>query len=255
MKIVVCVKQVPDTTAVKIDPETKSLIRESAGAVVNLFDYHAAEAALQLREQTGGEVIVLSMGPASAESTLREMLAFGADRAILLNDRRFAGSDTWATSYTLACAIRKIGDVDLVLCGRQAVDGDTAQVGPELAAQLGLPQVINVAELSHSGDTLLARRMLDNGYDRCRVKLPAVASVVREINEPRVPTLQGYLRAVSANLTIWTADDLGAQVNRIGLKGSPTRVVHAVPQALRTKATRRLDLSQLDELLEELHYA
>lgn len=255
MKIVVCVKQVPETTAIGIDPVSGRLVREGAAAVVNLFDYYAVEAAIRLREQWGGEVIALSMGPAKAETALREVLALGANRAVLLNDRRFAGSDTWATSCALAAAVRKIGGVDLVLCGRQAVDGDTAQVGPELAARLGWPQAVNVAELTVAGDGLIVRRLLDDGYDRCRLRLPAVVGVAREINEPRIPTLKGYLRAVAAELVVWNAAAIGIDEHRLGLAGSPTRVVAAVPQALRIKATRRFDLAQLDELAKELDYA
>ena len=255
MNIVVCIKQVPGSTGIKLDPETKQLIRDSAPAVINPFDYHALEAAVRLREEMGGEVIALSMGPAKAEAALREALAFGADRAVLLNDRRFAGSDTWATSYVLAAAIRRLDGVNLVLCGRQAIDGDTAQVGPELAAQLGWAQALNVAELQCRADDLLVKRLLDDGYDRCLVRLPAVLGVVRELNSPRVPTLNGYLRASAAGVTVWDAAAIHADESRLGLQGSPTRVVGTAAAPPRAKRQKRLALTQLNELLKELDYA
>lgn len=255
MNIVVCIKQVPGSIGIQLDPISKQLIRDSVPAVINPFDYHALEAAVQLKEQFGGRIVALSMGPAKAEAALREALAFGADEAVLLNDRKFAGSDTWATSYVLARAIRKQGKVDLVLCGRQAVDGDTAQVGPELAAQLGWPQALNAAELQFNGEVLLVKRLLDEGYDRCRVPLPAVLSVVRELNTPRIPTLKGYLSALEAGITFRDASALECDESRLGLHGSPTRVVAAVPPPPRTGTRKRLEINQLNELLKELDYA
>jgi len=221
MKIAVCVKQVPGVSSVKIDPETKRLVRDEVVSVINPFDYYALEQAIQLRERHGGEVVAVSMGPAKAVEALRECLAFGADRAVLLSDRKFAGSDTWATSYVLALAIRKLGGVDLVLCGKQAIDGDTAQVGSGIAAHLDWTQASGVSamELSEGGRVSL-KRMKDDGYDRCSAALPSVVSVLKELNEPRVPRLSGWLRAVSAQIEAWDAEAIGADPSCLGLKGS-----------------------------------
>lgn len=256
MKIVVCVKQVPGASNVKIDPETKRLGRDGVVAILNPFDLHALEAAIELRGLLGAEVVALSMGPPKAEEALREALAFGADRAALLCDRRFAGSDTWATSHALALAVRKLGDVGLVLCGKQAIDGDTAQVGPEMAAHLGWAQAANVAEITPDGAThLVVRRLLDGGQDRCRLRLPAVLAVAKEIAQPRVPSLKGYLRALSAPLEVWDAAAIGADESRLGLKGSPTRVVRTATPPPRGRCVRTLTADMLDELLEELCHA
>ncbi len=255
MNIAVCIKQVPGGAGVQLDPVSRQLIRDSVPAVINPFDYHALEAAILLKEEFGGRVVALSMGPPKAEAALREALAFGADEAVLLSDRRFAGSDTWATSYVLSRAVRKLGGIDLVLCGRQAIDGDTAQIGPELAAQLGWPQALNAAELRFEGDSLLVKRLLDDGYDRCRVRLPAVVSVVRELNTPRVPTLKGYLRAVMAEVTARDASALECDDARLGLKGSPTRVVSTAPPPPRSGIRKHLNPDQLNELLKELEHA
>lgn len=255
MNIVVCIKQVPGGTGVQLDPVSRQLIRDSVPAVINPFDYHALEVAMLLKEELGGRVIVLTMGPPKAENALREALAFGTDKAVLLSDRRFAGSDTWATSYVLSRAIRKLGGVDLVLCGRQAIDGDTAQIAPELAAQLGWTQALNAAEIRPDGAFLLVKRLLDDGYDRCRVPLPAVVSVVRELNTPRVPTLKGYLRAVNTEVTAWDASALGCDDTRLGLKGSPTRVVSTAPPPPRSGVRKRLTSDQINELLKELDHA
>ena len=238
MCIVVCVKQVPATHDVRIDPETKRLCREGAGATMNPFDTHALEEALQLRNRGYGPVVALSMGPAQAETTVRKAMACGADSGILLCDRAFAGSDTWATSLALACAIRKIGRVRLVLCGKQAVDGDTAQVGPGIAAHLDWPAACGVRRLAPDGDGWLADRMLEWGTDRIRVDTPAVVTVLKDMNTPRLPTLRGYVAARTATLTIWTAADIGLDAAAIGLAGSPTRVVSTMPPPAREGGTR-----------------
>jgi electron transfer flavoprotein beta subunit len=256
MKIVVCVKQVPGAAAVKIDPETRRLVREGVAAILNPFDYHALEEAVRIREAVGGEIHVLTMGPSRAEEVLRESLAFGADHAVLLCDRKFAGSDTWATSYALALAIKKIGAVDLVLCGRQAIDGDTAQVGPGIAGHLGWPQACGVASVSLENDrAILVSRMMDDGYDRCRIRLPAVLATVRELNEPRVPRLAGWIRALERPVTTWNAADLGADVAFLGLNGSPTRVISTSPAGMRSGETRLIDRTPVEsatEILREL---
>jgi len=254
MKIVICIKQVPGVAEVKIDPQTKQLVRDGVAAVINPFDYHALEAAVTFKERYDAETVALSMGPPRAEDALREALAMGIDHAVLLCDRRFAGSDTWATSYALACAVRRIGNVDLVFCGRQASDGDTAQVGPELAAHLGWAQAANVAACEPNAGTITVKRLLDDGYDCCRLRLPAVIAAVKELNEPRIPTLDGYLRAVAADIPIWDADAVGAAPNRLGLHGSPTRVVRTAPPSRRHQSTKILTVNQLDELIRELDY-
>jgi electron transfer flavoprotein beta subunit len=242
MKIVVCVKQVPATNDAKIDPETKRIVREGIKATTNPFDTYAVEEAVQLKEKFGGEVIVLSMGPARADVILREGISVGADNAVLLSDRAFGGSDTWATSYALSKAIEKIGDVDLVICGKQAIDGDTAQVGPGIAAQLGWAQATYVMGIPETGEgSINVKRMHEDGWDICRIKLPAVVTVVKDINQPRIPTLKGRMAAQKKDIPTWTAEDIGAEIELIGLKGSPTRVVKTNPPPPRDKDTIKLD--------------
>jgi len=194
MKIVVCIKQVPATHDAKIDPETKRIIREGIKAILNPFDNYALEEGIQLRDQFGGEVIAISMGPQKAENSLREAISVGVDKAILLSDRAFGGSDTWATSYVLAKAIKKIGNVDLVICGKQAIDGDTAQVGPGIAAHLDWFQATYVMAVEKvSSSFIKVKRMHEDGYDLCEIPFPAVLTVVKDINIPRVPSLKGVL--------------------------------------------------------------
>ncbi len=226
MNLIVCVKQVPNTTEIKIDPVTNTLIREGVESVLNPFDAYAIEEAVRLKEKYGGTVTAISMGPSQVEATLREAVSLGVDNIILLSDRRFAGADTWATSLTLAAAIRKLGEFDLILTGQQAIDGDTAQVGPGIAAHLNLPQtcfVRHIEEVDSCSITL--QRLMEDGYDRLKLKLPAVISVVKEINTPRLPSLRGKRNAKTAELVVWTADDLALDEKDIGLNGSPTQVV------------------------------
>jgi electron transfer flavoprotein beta subunit len=241
MRIVVCIKQVPATNDAKIDPETKRIIREGVKAIMNPFDTYALEEAVQLRDKLGGEVVAISMGPPQAAQVLREAISAGADRAILLSDRGFAGSDTWATSYALAGAIRKIGDTGLVLCGKQAIDGDTAQVGPGIAAHLDWLQATCVMRVeAASAQSIRVRRMHEDGYDICDVPFPAVLTVVKDINTPRVPTLKGRLAAQKAVIPVWTPADIGADIHKIGLEGSPTRVVKTQPPPPRQNVTQVL---------------
>ena len=241
MKIVVCVKQVPATTDAKIDPETKRIIREGTKSALNPFDLYAIEEAIRIREKVGGEVSVLSMGPESAKNVLIEALSMGADRAFLLCGREFAGSDTWATSYALSRAIKTIGGVDLILCGKQAVDGDTAQVGPGIAAQLDLMQAANVSKVEKiSPDAVTVFRMNENGFDELRLKLPALLTVLKDINEPRVPTLKDARKARRAEITVWGPGDIGADPELIGLNASPTRVVKTEPPAVRNTVTVKI---------------
>jgi electron transfer flavoprotein beta subunit len=247
MKIVVCVKQVPGTHDAKIDPETKRIVREGIKAMTNPFDTYAVEEAVRIKEKIGGQVIVLTMGPPRADIVLREGISVGADAAVLLSDRAFGGSDTWATSYALAKAIEKIGSVDLVICGKQAIDGDTAQVGPGIAAQLDWPQATYVMAVPEINDTMIrAKRMHEDGWDLCEIQLPAVLTVVKDINQPRIPTLKGRLAAQKIEIPTWTAADIDADLSRIGLDGSPTRVVKTNPPPARTTETLILNGSPAD---------
>jgi electron transfer flavoprotein beta subunit len=242
MKIVVCVKQVPATNDAKIDPETKRIIREGLKAILNPFDTYAVEEAVQIKEKFGGEVIVLSMGPEKAALALREAISVGADRGILLSDRAFGGSDTWATSYALAKAIEKIGDVDLVICGKQAIDGDTAQVGPGIAAHLQWLQATYVMAVDDiSTERIRVRRMHEDGYDVCELEFPVVMTVVKDINTPRIPSLRGRMASQKTEIPVWKPADIDADVKKIGLDGSPTRVVKTQPPPPRNIVTKKIE--------------
>ncbi len=227
MNIVVCLKQVPATTEVKIDPQTNTLIREGIKNVVNPYDTYALEEAIRLKERFGGIVTVISMGPPQAEQMLREAIASGADQAYLLSDRAFAGADTLATSYTLSLAItRKINECDLVVCGRQSVDGDTGQVSPQLAQTLAysfVSYVDNIEDISEG--KIRVRRMIEEGHEIIEAFLPAVISVVKGINVPRLPSLRGIMRAKNAAIPVLNAQSLDADPQMIGLNGSATKVV------------------------------
>lgn len=224
MEIVVFVKQVPDTTEVKIDPQTNTLIRQGVPSIVNPFDKNAVEAALQLKEKHGGKVTVVSMGPSQAKDALKECIAMGADEALLISDRAFGGADTLATSYTLAAAAKKLGKIDLIICGKQAIDGDTAQVGPEIAEHLGMPQVTYVAKIDVNGETVRVEREHEEGYEVIEVKMPVLLTVVKSINEPRYPTVKGTMKANRKEIPVWTVNDIEVDAEKIGLKGSPTQV-------------------------------
>ena len=238
MDIIVCIKQVPDTTNVRIDPETNTLVRTGVKSIINPFDQYAIEEGVRLKERFGGKVVVLTMGPPQAEEALREAISLGADEPVLLSDRLFAGSDTWATSYVLSKAIERIGDYDLIICGVQAIDGDTGQVGPGLSAHLDIPQITYVRRIDEicpqgtdtqrpgaDGAYLRAERMTEEGYEVIESPLPALITVVKEINEPRLPSLRGKIRAKKAEITRWGASDLDMDPALAGLSGSPTRVV------------------------------
>ena len=255
MKIAVCLKQVPDTADLRLDPETNTLIREGVDAVMNPLDEFPLEAALCLAEQSDGSVTAFSMGPPQAAEVLHKAVATGADNAVLVSDRAFAGADTWATSLTLAEAIGSAGPFDLILCGKQATDGDTAQVGPGIAAHLGLPQVTYVTGINGAdGGKVRVQRMLDHGSAELEVSLPAVLTVLKEANEPRLPTLAGRLRAYRTEPRQANLAALGLTDDAVGLAGSPTRVVRiAVPEARRSHV--RLDGAPDDvagKLIEEL---
>ena len=227
MNIVVCVKQVPDTTEVKLDPVKGTLIRDGVPSIINPDDKAALEAALCIREQAGGKVTVVSMGPPQADVALREALAMGADEAILVTDRAFGGADTWATSYTIASAIKKL-DYDLIIAGRQAIDGDTAQVGPQIAQHLGLPQVSYVENIEAVNErSIVLRRQFEDRYHIVEAQLPCLITVLSELNKPRYMSVSGvfdaYREKKVARITLADLEDVIDKSN-IGLGGSPTRV-------------------------------
>ncbi|QJW46419.1 electron transfer flavoprotein subunit beta/FixA family protein [bacterium BFN5] len=224
MEILVCVKQVPDTTEVKIDPKTNTLIRQGVHSIVNPFDKHAVEAAIQLKEKHGGKVTVLSMGPPQAKAALKECLAMGADEAVLMSDRAFGGADTLATSYTLAAGIRRLGKYDVIFCGKQAIDGDTAQVGPEIAEYLDIPQITYVTKVEINADTVRAEREHEEGYEIIETQIPVLLTVVKSINKPRLPTVKGTMKANRQDIPVLTVDDVEFDPGRLGIKGSPTQV-------------------------------
>lgn len=242
MKIVVCIKQVPATGDATIDPETKRIVREGLKSILNPFDLYAVEEAVRLKEKIGGEVIALSMGPESAKNSLREAISIGADRGVLLSDKSFGGSDTWATSYVLAKAIENLGDVDLVICGKQAIDGDTAQVGPGIAARLDWMQATYVERINKiNTNSITVTRMNEDGYDICELDYPAVVTVVKGINVPRVPTLKGVLASKHVDIPILKPEDIGADTEKIGLMPSPTRVVKTGPPPPRNAVTQKIE--------------
>ena len=254
MNIVVCIKQVPDTAEVKINPETNTLIREGVPSIINPFDMHAIEAGLQIREKIGGKVTVITMGPPQAETALRDALSMGADDAVLLTDRAFAGSDTWATSYTLSKAVKKIG-ADIIICGKQAIDGDTAQVGPEMAEFLDIPHISYIRNIEEiRADYIRVQRLMESGYDIVESPIPVLLTVVKEINEPRLPSLKGKMAAKKAVIKKWTSSDIGADADKIGLKGSPTQVKNIFAPEARTdrKMLEGSPEEQIEELIQEL---
>ena len=230
MEILVCVKQVPDTAEVKIDPEKHTVIRAGVPNIFNPFDQNALEAALQLKDSQGARVTLLSMGPLQAEDVLREGLAMGADDAYLLTDRKVGGSDTLATGYCLAQAVRKVAELqgieqfDIVLCGKQAIDGDTAQVGPQIATELGIPQITYAAEINVDGTTVRVKQQNEEGYIVTEAQFPVLITAVKELNEPRFPTIRGTMKAKKREIPHLSADDIKVDETKIGLKGSPTMV-------------------------------
>ncbi|AOT69982.1 electron transfer flavoprotein subunit beta [Geosporobacter ferrireducens] len=226
MKIIVCVKQVPDTNEVKIDPVKGTLIREGVPSILNPDDKNALEEALALKDKNPAvHVTVITMGPPQADEMLRECLAMGADEAILLSDRAFAGADTWATSNTLAAAVRKIGNYDILFAGRQAIDGDTAQVGPQLAERLDIPQVTYVQHFEIQGEEILVQRALEDGYELIKAKTPVLLTAIKELNHPRYMSIDGIYDAFrEKEVKVWTLADLAVQKQEVGLDASPTQV-------------------------------
>lgn len=228
MNIIVFVKQVPNTADVKLDPKTGNLIREGLESIINPDDLHAIEAAVCLKKRLGGTVTAISMGPLQAVDAITEAMGMGADKAILLSDKAFAGADTWATSFTLGKAVEKLGEYDLILCGRQAIDGDTAQIGPQVADYLQLPQVTYVCEIEDiAPGHIIVRRRLEDGYERVRCQLPALLTVIGEINSPRYPVMARLIDACreKSPITLWNAADIGVKTSQVGLEGSLTHVI------------------------------
>jgi len=228
VNIIVLIKQVPDTTEIKLDPKTGNLIREGVKSIINPDDRHALEAAIDLREALGGNVTVLSMGPSQAIDAVSEALGMGADAGVLLTDKAFSGADTWVTSFTLGKAIEKIGKYDLIICGRQAIDGDTAQIGPQVADYLNIPQVSYVFEIEEiQENALVVKGRMEDGFLRVRCNLPALITVIGEMNYPRYPVVGRTLDACKkkAPIKVWNAADIGVQTNQVGLEGSLTHVI------------------------------
>lgn len=222
MKILVFVKQVPDTDDVKLDPKTGNLRRDGVKSMLNPLDANAVEAALQLKEAHGGTVVAITMGPPQANEALKKALGMGCDEAFLLSDRAFGGADTLATSYVLAKAAEKIGDYDLLLFGRHAVDGDTAQTGPAVAAQLGIPQITLASSIEVEDGWVYCNRIVGKKIQYVRAKLPTAVTVCGEINKPRYATPINIMRAQKKPRTTWNAADLGCDTERTGIKGSPS---------------------------------
>ena len=238
LNIVACIKQVPDTTQVRIDPETNTLVREGIPAIINPFDMHAIEAAVQLKETYGGKCTMLCMGPPQAVEALQKALSFGADRAILLSDRALVGSDTLATSAALAAAVRKLHEeepVDIVLCGKQTIDGDTAQVGPGIATRLGFSQITYVGKIESvdlEQRRIRARRILEGAEEVVEAPLPALLTVLKEIGEPRYASLPAVIRGLRTPVPVWGVKHIDLSPDEVGLGGSPTQVrrIFAPPQ-------------------------
>lgn len=225
MKIIVCIKQVPDTNEVRIDKEKGTLIRDGVPSIMNNDDANALEEALRIKDTVPGtSITLLSMGPPQAKDVLLEGLAMGADEAVLLSDRAFAGSDTWATSNCLSAAVRKIGSYDIIFAGRQAIDGDTAQVGPQLAEKLDIPQVTYVQDFSIDGNMITVKRALEDGYEVIEVKTPCLLTAIKELNEPRYMSVSGIFNSCKKEISVWSAADIGIDSRLCGLDSSPTNV-------------------------------
>ncbi len=258
MNIIVCVKQVPDTSQMKFDPETKTIKREGVENIVNPFDLYAVEEALRIKEKyfPQSTITAISMGPKQAENALREVISMGVDKAILISDKSFAASDTLATSYVLSEAIKKIGNFDLILFGKMAIDGDTAQVGPEVASLLDIPQITFVRKIVEiKDDYLIAERSMEDGYETLKVKLPAALTCIKELNEPRLPSLRGKMRAKKEEILVWDANFLGIDLSKCGFKGSPTWVTKAFTPTIQKENIIFSDENQkknVENLINEL---
>ena len=236
MNIIVCIKQVPDSTRVKVDPKTGTLIRAGVPSILNPYDHYALEKALAIKAKTGAKVTVLSMGPAQAVAVLRLALALGADEGVLLSSRAFAGSDTWATSYALAMAIRKIGSFDMILCGQMAIDGDTAQTGPGIAFHLGIPQLTFCESVDSDGSRAVVKKLLEGGHQILEADLPVLITMTMPVDyAPKYPSFMAAHKAQDKKTVTWTEKEIGADMHKLGLEGSPTRVSRIFPPAARQK--------------------
>lgn len=254
MNIVVCVKQVPDTNEVKLDPVKGTLIRDGVPSIMNPDDKAGLEAALQIKDANGAHVTVITMGPPQADEVLREALAMGADEAILVTDRAFGGADTWATSTTIAAAVNML-DYDLIITGRQAIDGDTAQVGPQIAEHLNIPNVSYAEDIKVEGDAVIVKRQYEDRYHTIKVQMPCLITALGEMNTPRYMTPGGVFDAYrTQEVKVWTLENIDVDTDNIGLKGSPTRVFKSFPKALKPAGTVvQLDPQEAsDFLLEKL---
>jgi electron transfer flavoprotein beta subunit len=225
MRIITCIKQVPGTNEVKMDPVTNTIIRENVESIINPFDMYAIEEAVRIKEKVGAEIYGLSMGIPMASEMLKEAISLNIDKGMLITDRKFAGADTLATSYALSLGVKKIGDYDLIICGKQATDGDTAQVGPSLAKTLGIPYVTDISKINYiDKQSMRCMKITDDGYEEILVKLPALITVVKEINMPRLPSIKSIKKAKKAKIEIVTFVDTEADEKKSGLTGSPTQV-------------------------------
>lgn len=257
MKIVVCIKQVPDTNEVRLDPKTGTLIRDGVPSIINPDDKAGLEAALRLKDEFGAHITVVSMGPPQAKIALQEAYAMGADRVILLTDRIFAGADTLATSTTIAAALKNI-DFDLVITGRQAIDGDTAQVGPQIAEHLNLPQISYVSAFEHKGDHAIVKRSFEDGFQKIKVNYPCLITALSELNEARYMSIKGILDAHRIlEVETWGFDKIDVDLARMGLKGSPTKVKKSFTKGAKQAgkiiegSPREVAMSIVDKLQEK----
>jgi len=241
MFIIVLMKQVPDTTEIRIDPKTGTLIREGVESIINPDDKHAIELAATLKKDHGGKAMVFSMGPPQAIDAISEAMAMGIDEGILLTDRNFGGADTWATAFTLGMAIRKLKSYDLIICGRQAIDGDTAQIGPQVAEFLGLPQLTHMRTVNVAGDTITGERETDEGVLTLEASLPAVVSVHEKINEPRFPSFKGIMAAKKKEVRTLTLDEIGVGADEAGLANAGSQVLTAAPRPAKSAGEKVSD--------------
>jgi electron transfer flavoprotein beta subunit len=255
LNIIIPIKQVPETSNVKMDEETGTMVRDGVESIINPLDLYAIEIGIQLKEKHGGKITVITMGPPSADKALREAIAMGCDDGILVSGKEFAGSDTWATSYSLASSIKEIGDFDLILAGERATDGDTGQVGPGIASFLNIPlstYTSNIKELSDN--SIIVERLIEEGYETLKMPLPALLTVVKEISDPRLPTLRGKQKARKTEINSWSSENVKMDRGKLGLKGSPTRVVKIDhPKVSRNgKFVKALDEDSIPEAINQL---
>ena len=255
MNIIIPIKQVPETSNVKMDEESGTMKREGVESIVNPLDLYAIEVGINLKEEYGGKVTVISMGPSSAEKALKEAISMGCDDGILLSGKEFAGSDTWATSYALSSAIKEIGDFDLILSGERATDGDTGQVGPGIASFMDLPLATYTSEIvDMEEDNIIVERMVEEGYETLKLPLPCLLTVVKEVSFPRLPTLRGKQKARKVEIPVWNSENIDMDQDKLGLGGSPTRVVN-IDRPKVTRGGKKVDAREedkLDECVKEL---